>query len=85
MWREGCTAWSPSKPVAINVRRLRTERGLTQERLAEIAGLHMTDIARIETLRRNPGVRVVGKIALGLGVPTSQLFTGVELSASPER
>jgi len=45
----------------------------------------MTDIARIETLRRNPGVRVVGKIALGLGVPTSQLFTGVQLSASPER
>ena len=72
----------PLEAFASNVRRLRTERGLTQERLAERAGLHMTDIARIETLRRDPGVRVVVKVARGLGVPASQLFEGVE--AAPD-
>jgi transcriptional regulator with XRE-family HTH domain len=72
----------PLRAFATNVRRLRTERDLTQERLAERAGLHMTDIARIETLRRDPGVRVVAKVALGLGVPTSELFAGVEASES---
>jgi transcriptional regulator with XRE-family HTH domain len=38
----------------------------------------LTDIARIETVKRDPGVRVVAKIAKGLGVPTSELFEGVE-------
>jgi transcriptional regulator with XRE-family HTH domain len=63
---------------ASNVRRLRHEKGLTQERLAELADLHLTDIARIETRRRDPGVKVVAKIAHGLGVPASALLEGVE-------
>ncbi|MGH2852590.1 MAG: helix-turn-helix domain-containing protein [Solirubrobacteraceae bacterium] len=68
----------PLQAFAANVRRLRHERGLTQERLAEQADLHLTDIARIETLRRDPGVKVVAKIACGLGCPASELFEGVE-------
>jgi transcriptional regulator with XRE-family HTH domain len=67
----------PLDAFAANVRRLRRERGLTQERLAELADLHMTDIARIETLRRDPGVKIVAKIAMGLDVETSALFEGV--------
>jgi transcriptional regulator with XRE-family HTH domain len=67
----------PLAAFAANLRRLRTERGLTQERLAELADLHMTDIARIETLRRDPGVKVVAKIAQGLGVPASELMDGI--------
>lgn len=68
----------PLEAFAANVRRLRNERGLTQERLAELAGLHMTDIARIETLRRDPGLRVIAKIAYGLDVPVSALMDGVK-------
>jgi transcriptional regulator with XRE-family HTH domain len=71
----------PLEAFAANVRRLRTERGLTQERLAELAGLHMTDIARIETMRRDPGVKVIAKIAHGLEVSSSALMDGVESSA----
>jgi transcriptional regulator with XRE-family HTH domain len=67
----------PLEAFAANVRRLRKERGLTQERLAQEAGLHLTDIARIETLRRSPGIEVVAKIAHGLGVETAELFAGV--------
>jgi transcriptional regulator with XRE-family HTH domain len=68
----------PLDALAANVRRLRKERGLTQERLAELADLHMTDIARIETQGRDPGVKVLTKIAHGLGVPTSELLEGVK-------
>jgi transcriptional regulator with XRE-family HTH domain len=68
----------PLEAFAENIRRLRHERGLTQERLAEQAGLHLTDVARIETLRRDPGVKVVAKLAYGLGVPASELLIGVE-------
>jgi transcriptional regulator with XRE-family HTH domain len=67
----------PLEVFAANVRRLRKERGLTQERLAELADLHMTDIARIETLRRDPGVKVIAKIARGLSVPASELLKDI--------
>jgi transcriptional regulator with XRE-family HTH domain len=67
----------PLEAFAANVRRLRKERGLTQEGLAELSNLHMTDIARIETLRRDPGIKVVAKVAHGLKCETSELFDGV--------
>jgi transcriptional regulator with XRE-family HTH domain len=67
----------PLDIFAANVRRLRKERGLTQERLAELADLHMTDIARIETQGRDPGVKTIAKIAKGLNVPAGCLFDGI--------
>lgn len=69
----------PLQAFAENMRRLRAKHGLTQERLADQAGLHLTTIARIETQKRDPKVSVVAKIAYGLGVPTSELFEGVEV------
>jgi transcriptional regulator with XRE-family HTH domain len=68
----------PLDAFAANVRRLRRERGLSQERLAELADLHMTDIARIETVRRDPSIKVVAKIAYGLNVSACELLVGVE-------
>lgn len=70
----------PLDVFAANVRRLRKERGLTQERLAELSDLHMTDIARIETQGRDPGVKVIAKIARGLGCRAGELFEGIDLS-----
>jgi len=75
----------PLDVFAANVRRLRKARGLTQERLAELSDLHMTDIARIETQGRDPGVKIVAKIAHGLGVPASELLVGVEYRPADER
>jgi transcriptional regulator with XRE-family HTH domain len=77
-------AMEPLEAFAANVRRLRQERGLTQEALAERAELHMTDIARIETLRRDPGIKVVAKIAYGLGVPAAALMASVEHQPKPQ-
>lgn len=68
----------PLVVFAQNVRRLRLERELTQEALAQKAGLNTTDVRRIETNRRDPGVKVVGKLAAGLGVTIGALFEGAD-------
>ena len=49
--------------VGTNVRRLRQERGLTQERLALEAGIDLTYLGGIERGRRNPSVAVLGRLA----------------------
>lgn len=62
---------------ARNLRAARVERGLTQERLAELADLHMTDVGRIERGERDPGIRTASKLAQGLGVPLADLLDGI--------
>ena len=53
---------------AYNVRLYRTQRGLSQESLAEIAGLHRTYISLVERERRNISIENIEKIALALEV-----------------
>lgn len=63
-----------NKIVAANVRRLRAKRGLTQERLAHEAELDLTYVGGIERGRRNPSVKVLGRIAKVLGVEPKHLL-----------
>jgi transcriptional regulator with XRE-family HTH domain len=62
---------------AANLRRLRQERGLSQERLAHAADLNMTHVAKIERSEREPGVRTVAKLAKALEVRAGELFDGI--------
>ena len=57
-----------------NVRYWRKQRGLSQEELADRAQLHPTYVSGIETGYRNPTVKIVGRIALALGVEPALLF-----------
>jgi len=59
--------------VALKIRGLRGAQGLSQEELAERAGLHRTYISGVERAVRNPTLTVLDKIATGLGVPLAQL------------
>ena len=56
------------------VRQLRTDRGWSQERLAEEAGMHRTYMWGIEQGMRNPSVRHLVKLADALEVPVKTLF-----------
>jgi len=56
------------------LRELRTERGLSQEKLAEMAGLDRNYVGMIERGERNPAVVNIVKIAKALGVAPGELL-----------
>ena len=59
---------------AENLRRERLSQGLSQERLAERAGLHWTYVSDVERQRRNISIDNLAKLANGLGVELFELF-----------
>lgn len=61
-----------------NVRQRREARELTQEKLAEKAGLDPTYISGIERGLWNPGIRNVARLAKALGLTTARLCEGVD-------
>lgn len=62
--------------LAKNVKQIRTERGMTQEKLAEKAQLHPTYISNIEQGTRNVSLETVYQIAVALEVGVDQLVKG---------
>jgi transcriptional regulator with XRE-family HTH domain len=56
------------------IRTLRQDRGLSQERLAEIAGVHRTYLSSVERGERNVSLDNIYAIAGALGVPPADLF-----------
>ena len=71
--------------VGRNLRRLRDERGLSQEELAFEAELHRTYISGVERGVRNPTIEVLAKIAVGLGVQPHRLLEPPQPSAGRTR
>ena len=57
-----------------NVRKYRTQIGISQEKLAEISGLHRTYISDVERFQRSISLENIQKIADALGVETYNLF-----------
>jgi transcriptional regulator with XRE-family HTH domain len=82
-WRAGIAGETvlsvvdPLHKFAANVRRMRLEKGLTQDALAQGAFMDPAEIRRIESGRRDPGVRVLSRVAGGLGVKPAELLDGV--------
>jgi transcriptional regulator with XRE-family HTH domain len=60
-------------PVATKLRCWRRRRSLTQEGLAARSGVSRTYIARVETGRHDPTVRVLRQLAKGLRVDIRKL------------
>jgi transcriptional regulator with XRE-family HTH domain len=74
------------KPLGAQLRRLRLERELSQEQLAELAGLHYKYIGRVELSKAEPGADVLVRLARALAVPVGELFdTITPASTSPYR
>lgn len=57
-----------------NLRKYRTERGLSQEQFAEKCGMHRTYISAIECYRRSISLENIQRIANALGIDTYKLF-----------
>jgi len=64
-----------------NVLRIRQARRLSQEQLADRAGVHRTQITLIERGRRQPGIGTAIRLAGALEVPTESLFEGIRWDA----
>jgi transcriptional regulator with XRE-family HTH domain len=60
------------------LRELRADRGISQERLAELAELDRTYVSGIERGERNPSLTNVLKLAAALGVKVSELAARAE-------
>lgn len=60
--------------VGRNIRRLREERGLTQEQVAFEAQIDLTYLGGIERGRRNPSLLVIVRIAGALSVHPADLL-----------
>lgn len=57
-----------------NVRRIRLERGLSQEALADELPLAVTYVGQLERGHRNPTLAIVEKFAQALGVDPLELL-----------
>jgi len=65
------------RPLGGQLRRLRLERKLSQERLAELAGLNYKYIGRIELAKADPGADVLVRLARALAIPVGELFATI--------
>jgi transcriptional regulator with XRE-family HTH domain len=70
--------------IGRRLRELRLEHGMTQEALADAAGLHWTYIGQIERAERNFTVKNVLRLERGLGIgPGDLLRTALDGVSQP--
>ncbi|MBQ3068317.1 MAG: helix-turn-helix transcriptional regulator [Clostridia bacterium] len=63
-----------AKIIGQRIRNYRTQRGLSQEKLAELAGCHPTYIGQLERGEKNATLESIDRIASSLQVSLSKLF-----------
>lgn len=62
------------KVFGTNLKRYRTQKGLSQEKFSEACGLHRTYISDIECFRRSISLENIQRIADALEIETYLLF-----------
>lgn len=62
------------KAIGERVKNSRKNKGITQEKLADMVGVSTTYIGFIEQGQRLPSIKTSDKIARALGVKLSELF-----------
>jgi len=58
----------------VNIRRLRTAKGLSQEQLAEVAQFHRTYVSQLERCVTNISIDGLERLAQALGVDIVELL-----------
>jgi len=59
--------------LAVNLRRIRLEKGWSQEEFAHEADIHRTYISDLERAARNPSIEIIERLAVTLHVTAGQL------------
>lgn len=62
------------KVFGTNLKKYRTESGLSQEAFADKCGMHRTYISAIECYRRSISLENIQRVADALGIETYKLF-----------
>ncbi|ACM61502.1 DNA-binding XRE family transcriptional regulator [Caldicellulosiruptor bescii] len=60
--------------VGKKLRKLRTQKGLSQQQLAKIAGVPQSTIWYIERENRNPTIKTMKRLATALGVSIEEFL-----------
>jgi len=63
-----------TKVIGQRIRSCRTQKGLSQEKLAELSGCHPTYIGQVERGEKNATLESIEKIASALEISLSTLF-----------
>lgn len=71
--------------VARNLRRMRVERGLSQEALAVEAGVDRTYVSRLERGLENPTVGILEKLSTALGLSFAEFFVEAIKGVAPPK
>ncbi|PJI44588.1 MAG: DNA-binding protein [Rhizobium sp.] len=71
------------KTVAVRLKTLRTERGLTLDQLAELSGVSRAMISRVERGEASPTAALLARLCSALGVSLSVFFATAGNEVSP--
>ncbi len=72
----------PDPALGVAVRRIRKDRGLTQEALAHHAGMTFATVAKLELAQSAPAWATVRAIAKALGVSMAELGAAIDAEDS---
>lgn len=70
-------------PIAVKLRDLREQRGLSQKQAAELAGITAETLIDLEGGKRAPYMPTVTKLARAYGVPIEELAVDPDPPSSP--
>ncbi len=76
---------TPQERFAINLRRIRAEAGVSQERLGHLCDLHRTEVSLLERAGREPRLATIVKLAGALETTPAQLCEGISYVTKTHR
>lgn len=68
--------------IGNRIRKIRTKKGLSQEKLAELSNLNTSYIGQVERGEKNPSVETIYSITTALGVSIQSLFENISSADS---
>ncbi|HEX3042261.1 MAG TPA: helix-turn-helix transcriptional regulator [Solirubrobacterales bacterium] len=68
---------TPQERFALNLRKARTEAGISQEELGYLCDLHRTEVSLLERAGREPRLATIVKLAGALKATPNELCDGI--------